>query len=109
MSYLSPIFSKNAKNWEGKAKHRYTASYNVNLANSPHYNYCATLYTVRAKATGTSSTCFSTLTHFAQVLQSVIKQIWKILHNISSVDFYPQINNGKRIPSMKLQAVEDLQ
>lgn len=32
-----------------------------------------------------------------------------ILHDISLVDSYAQINNGKKIPLMKLQAMEDLQ
>lgn len=32
-----------------------------------------------------------------------------ILHDISLVGSYSQINNGKKIPFMKLQAMEDLQ
>lgn len=40
-------------------------------------------------------------------IYNTMKQIWKILHNISWWTYTQQINNGKRISLMKLQAGED--
>lgn len=101
MSYSSPIF---CKNWEKLGRRRAALCSQLKwwLSHLSQTTAVTLLYSQR-------KSILHPLTPTPHESSSIRKQMGTILHDVSWVDLYPQINNGKKIPSMKLQAMEDLQ